>query len=198
MQFTSFALAALSIGSAFAQTTPSDPKILVTAIDAVASAKTAVDNEVAIIQNTVIGTVNNEIIPAINASLCNIEDELTNVINTVVPLIEDIVLPLLASELATLPILVSDVQYIVCECKDSLSLLLGSLSDDLLSLLKTEVALIIATISPFVDPIVSFAQQATSGTSGTSTSDIQASITVIASYVSAIEGPIETAFNQID
>ncbi|KAI0152816.1 hypothetical protein GGR57DRAFT_503325 [Xylariaceae sp. FL1272] len=196
MQFTIFALAALSIGSTSAATVP-QPNVLLTAVDAASDAKAAVDTEVAIIQKAVDDTVNNEVIPAVNASIANIKVELENLKDTVVPIIEDIVLPLVASELALLPDLINDAQYIVSEIRDSFSLVLAELSDDLLVVMKTEVELVIAIIEPFVTPIVSFANEATKDLSGTSITNIKDAVQILKTDLADILGPIKTAFDQI-
>ncbi|KAI1270693.1 hypothetical protein F5Y18DRAFT_19713 [Xylariaceae sp. FL1019] len=196
MQFTTFALAALSIGSTFAISVP-QPKVLLTAVSAAIDGKTAVDTEVAIIQKAVVDTVDNEVIPAVSASLANIKDEVENLKDTVLPIIEDILLPLVASELALLPLLIFDVQCIVTDIKNSFSLLLAELSDDLLHVIKTEVELVIATIEPFITPIVNFANEATKDLSSTSITNINDAVNIIEADLAEVLGPVKTAFDQI-
>ncbi|KAI3324646.1 hypothetical protein HD806DRAFT_534112 [Xylariaceae sp. AK1471] len=200
MQFTTFALAALSIGSAFAAPTAvvrSDPKILTSAISAVSDAKSAVDSQVAIIDNLVQTTVNDATVPALKASLKNIAAEISSVTKLVVPLVTGVVLPLAEEELANLPGFVGNVRDIELEIQVTVNLILARLPSATLSLVKTELVLVVATVNPFVTPVTTFANAAIAGTSGPSTDSVRTAIAAIQSILAQILGPITVALQKI-
>ncbi|KAJ2999211.1 hypothetical protein NUW58_g66 [Xylaria curta] len=200
MQFTTLALAVLSIGSVFGAPTVvarSDPKILTSAISAASGSKTAVDTQVAIIKNLVQTTVNSAAIPAIRASLRNIAAEIASVTTFVVPLVIDVALPLAQQELDNLPGFVGNAKGIAADVESTANLILAGLSQQSLLLVKTEALLVLATVSPFVQPITVFANSAIVGTSGPSTEIVGTTIATTQDIAGRIQGPITAAFVKV-
>ncbi|KAI0975364.1 hypothetical protein F4678DRAFT_324105 [Xylaria arbuscula] len=200
MQFSTLALAALSIGSVLgapATIARSDPKALSNAIIAASDTKSAVDTQVVIIRNLV-QSANSAAISAIRASLQNIAAEISTATKFAVPLVTDVALPLAQQEFDNLPGFVGNVKDIAADVESTANLLLGNLSQQSLSLLKTEALLVIATIDPFVSPVTRFATSAITGTSGPSTAIIGSTIATTQDIAARIQGPITAAFNKID
>ncbi|KAI3342338.1 hypothetical protein F4824DRAFT_198127 [Ustulina deusta] len=200
MQFATLTLAALSIGSVLGSPTViglSEPKVLTSAIGAVSNSKSAVDTQLVIIQNLVQTTVNDAAIPALRASLNNIAAEITSVTNFVVPLVTDVALPLAQQELDNLPGFVTNVKGIAGDVQYTANFILANLSQQTLLLVKTEVLLVLATINPFVQPVIQFASSAIVETSGPSTNTIAVTIATTQDIASQIQGPITAAFNKL-
>jgi hypothetical protein len=63
-----------------------------------------------------------------------------------------------------------------------------------LILVKTEVLLVVATVSPFVTPVATFANAAIAGTSGPSTDSVRVAVAATQSIAAQIVGPINAAF----
>ncbi|KAI1753960.1 hypothetical protein F4782DRAFT_528890 [Xylaria castorea] len=201
MYFHTLALAALSIGSAFSAPTTvagSDPKILTSAISAVADTKTAVDNQVAITKNLVLNTVNNEVVPALKASLNNIATEINNVVQFVTPLVTNVILPLAEQEFNNIPGFVANVKSISADVEVTVNLILANLPQDLLILVKSEVQLVLDAVYPFARPVILFANSAITGTSGSVTVAITATVVSIQDSVARIQGPLTDAVSKID
>jgi hypothetical protein len=72
------------------------------------------------------GIVNQNVVPAIVASLSNIAAEITNLTNAVKPLITDIILPLAEDEFNTLPGLVADTKAIVSDVQAAATAIINS------------------------------------------------------------------------
>ncbi|KAI0204948.1 hypothetical protein F4808DRAFT_315620 [Astrocystis sublimbata] len=201
MQFFTFALAALSVGSVLSAptTTPTvpEPKVLTSAISAVSSSKSNVDTQVAIIKKFVDVTVNDAAIPALKSSLNNIASEIATATKFVVPLVTDVVLPLAEQELANVPGFVGNVKAIAADVEYTANLLLANLSKQTLLLVKTEVLLVLATIDPFVKPVAQFANAAVKGTSGPSTVVIGTTVATTQEISGRISGPITSAYNKL-
>jgi len=66
-----------------------------------------------------------------------------------------------------------------------------------LSLVKTELVLVVATVNPFVTPVTTFANAAIAGTSGPSTDSVRVTTTAIQNIVAQILGPITAALQKI-
>ncbi|KAJ8109922.1 hypothetical protein ONZ43_g6010 [Nemania bipapillata] len=201
MQFTTLTLAAISIVSAIAAPSAvarSDPKILTSAISEVSDTRSAVDNQVAIIKNLVQTTVNSAVVPALQASLQNIAGEITSVTSFVKPLVTDVALPLAQAELDNLPGFVADVQAIAGDVQDAANVILAGLSQQTLGLVKSEVLLVLATVNPFVQPVIQFANSAIVGASGPSTDSVQTAVATTQVIVGQIVGPITAAYTKIN
>lgn len=155
MQFTTLTLAAISIVSVVAAPSVvarSDPKVLTNAISEVSSTRSAVDTQANIIskflpslfydqvqrqanrftENLIQTTVNNGVIPALQASLSNIASEITSVTSFVTPLVTDVTLPLVQSEVDNLPGFVADVRCIAGDVQDVANAILAALSQRML------------------------------------------------------------------
>ncbi|KAI0550660.1 hypothetical protein F4679DRAFT_594567 [Xylaria curta] len=201
MYFRTLALAALSIGSVFAvptAVTGSNPKILTSAIGAVADAKIAVDTQAAITKNLVIGTVNDEVVPAVKASLNNIAGELQNLVDFVKALATGVILPLADAELNNIPGFVADVESISADIQVTVNLILANLPAELLVLVKHELLLVLAAVDPFVLPVLQFANAAITGTSGSVTVTVSATIVQTQVIIAQVDGPIYAAVNKIN
>ncbi|KAI0183961.1 hypothetical protein EV127DRAFT_474737 [Xylaria flabelliformis] len=201
MYFRTLALAALSIGSVFAAPTAvtgSDPKILTSAIGAVADAKIAVDTQADITKNLVIGTVNNEVVPAVKASLNNIAGELQKLVSFVDALLTGIVLPLAEAEFNNIPGFVADVESISADVQVTVNLILANLPAELLVLVKHELLLVLAAVDPFVLPVLQFANSVIAGTSGSVTVTVSATVVRTQVIAGQIDGPIYTAVSKIN
>ncbi|KAI1735339.1 hypothetical protein F4680DRAFT_453032 [Xylaria scruposa] len=201
MYFRTLALAAISIGSVFAAPTAvtgSDPKILTSAISAVADAKIAVDAQAVITQNFVNGTVNDEVVPAVKASLNNIAGELQNLVDFVKALATGVILPLADAELNNIPGFVADVKSISADIQVTVNLILANLPAELKVLIKHELLLVLAAVDPFVLPVLQFANAAITGTSGSVTVTVSATIVQTRVIVAEIDGPIYAAVNKIN
>ncbi|KAI0435806.1 hypothetical protein F4803DRAFT_573778 [Xylaria telfairii] len=200
MHFNTLTLAVLTIGSVFAApaiVAPSDPKVLTNAISAVSDSKSVVDTQTVIIRNLVQTTVNDAAIPAIRASLRNIATEISSVTRFVVPLVTGVALPLAQQELDNVPGFVGNAKDIAADVESTANLLLASLSQQALLLVKTEVLLALATINPFVQPVAQFATLAISGTSGPSTDTIRTTVATTQDIAGRIQGPITEAFTKL-
>ncbi|KAI0861796.1 hypothetical protein F4860DRAFT_513589 [Xylaria cubensis] len=200
MYFRTLALAALSIGSVFAAPTAvtgSDPKILTSAIGAVADAKIAVDTQADITKNLVIGTVNNEVVPAVKASLNNIYEELQSLVSFVNDLLS-IIEPLAEAEFNNIPGFVADVESISADVQVTVNLILANLPAELLVLVKHELLLVLAAVDPFVLPVLQFANSVIAGTSGSVTVTVSATVVKTQVIVAQVDGPIYTAVSKID
>ncbi|KAI0554529.1 hypothetical protein F4679DRAFT_299447 [Xylaria curta] len=191
MQFTTFALAALSIGSVFAvpSTVVRRDTILDTAISAVNTAETAVASEVAIIKNAVQGTVNT---PAIQGSLTNIATTISGATSAVTSLV-NVALPLTQAELNSLSGLVTSVDNIASDVESAVNDVVNNVTGLSGLLVKAQALAVLSTINPFVQPVTQFANSAISGITDPVVSTIQSTLTSITSTVSALLGPILTA-----
>ncbi|KAI0867488.1 hypothetical protein GGS24DRAFT_485458 [Hypoxylon argillaceum] len=201
MQFTTLTLAAISIVSVVAAPSVvarSDPKVLTNAISEVSSTRSAVDTQANIIKNLIQTTVNNGVIPALQASLSNIASEITSVTSFVTPLVTDVTLPLVQSEVDNLPGFVADVRCIAGDVQDVANAILAALSQQTLTLVSAEVLQVLATINPFVQPVLQFANSALVGTSGPSTNIVQTTLATIQSIESQIVGPITVAYTKVN
>ncbi|KAI1288703.1 hypothetical protein F5Y03DRAFT_404530 [Xylaria venustula] len=199
MQFSTLALAVLSIGSVLgapATMTRSDPKVLANAIIAASDTKTAVGTQVVIIKNLV-QSANSAAVSGIRASLQNIAAEISSATKFAVPLVTDVALPFAQQEFDNLPGFVGNVKDIAADVESAANLLLGNLSQQSLLLVKTEALLALATVNPFVQPVTQFAASAITGTSGPSTTIISSNIATAQDIAGQIQGPITAAFTKV-
>ncbi|KAI1745125.1 hypothetical protein F4680DRAFT_467320 [Xylaria scruposa] len=192
MQFATFALAALSIGSVFAAppTVVRRDAVLDAAISAVNTAQTAVASEVVIINNAVQGTLN---LPVIQGSLTNIANAISSATSAVTPLVTDVALPLTNAELSQLSGLVTSVEDIANNVKTAANDVINNVTGLSGILVRAEAVVVINTIGPFVTPVTQFANSAIAGVTDPIVSTIQSTLTTITSTVSSLLGPILTA-----
>lgn len=64
--------------------------------------------------------------------------------------------------------------------------------------MSAEVLQVLATINPFVQPVLQFANSALVGTSGPSTNIVQTTLATIQSIESQIVGPITVAYTKVN
>ncbi|KAI0474443.1 hypothetical protein F4859DRAFT_522068 [Xylaria cf. heliscus] len=192
MQFTTFALAALSIGSVFAAPPTKvrrDP-VLDTAISAINSVETAVASQVAIINTALQGTINNQAITAIQGSLTNIGNVISSATSDVAPLVTDVALPLAQDELDSLPGLLASANETVTDLKTSFSGIANTLTGLTGILVKAQAAAVLSTVNPFVTPITQFADSAIDGITDPVVPIVESTLGDISGIVDDLLGPI--------
>ncbi|GAP93118.1 hypothetical protein SAMD00023353_10700030 [Rosellinia necatrix] len=155
MQFTTFALAALSMGSTIAA-----PALgLVSFDNALAytgNVKTIVEEQVTKITTVFSGTPAENAVTQVQGSLLIIGQNVNGLVGPLVALGNDATTPLTQGQLASVPQLVSDCQAIVSGIKTIGKTVVGGLSEDGLNQVQPELQWVLSAAGPVVRPVVAF------------------------------------------
>ncbi|KAI1826846.1 hypothetical protein F4861DRAFT_17667 [Xylaria intraflava] len=164
MQFTTFAVAALSMGSAIAQ--PLTGLVGFTDVTAaVSQARTLVQTEVTTIQTLAQGDINNITISKIQQSLLNVGQTVNGLVKPVVSLAGVNTTPLTQGQITAVPALLQDVQKIVVGTQTIAKSVASGQQKDSLSQVQSELQFVLGPVSLIGNNVVSFATAAVPATS---------------------------------
>ncbi|KAI1324104.1 hypothetical protein F5Y16DRAFT_315896 [Xylariaceae sp. FL0255] len=159
MQFTKFALAALSLGSAIAAPTKrasSNPlAVLNLAIAEVSSAESTIESEVSSITSALTGTVD---VLKVESSLLTIGQTATSVLTSVLSLSD--LEGLTSADLSGITGLVSDATSIVSKVKSTASSVTSGLGSEAISEVNSALAFALSTTGTITKPLISFIESA--------------------------------------
>ncbi|CAJ2511322.1 Uu.00g069470.m01.CDS01 [Anthostomella pinea] len=188
MQFTSFVVAALSVGSAFAAPAPAtrDIQIVDTALSAVSSIKALVEAELSSIESVVQNAVGQDVVPILEKTLGNVGQEVSSLLTVVLPLVTKDVLPLAENEIANVPALLNEVLSIVDGILGMAEDLVEKLVPDVLAIVKPELSFVLNTVIPVVKPVLKFA-----------TSAVGDVVTPVAKEVTGLVGQVDSVASGI-
>ncbi|KAI0453084.1 hypothetical protein F5B21DRAFT_526313 [Xylaria acuta] len=165
MQFTTFALAAFSLGSAIAAPVVGDLPAFTDALTAVGNVKTIVETQVATITTLTQGTPAGDSVTKIEASLLTVGQNVNGLLGPLLALANNPAAPISASQLSSVPQLVSDCQAIVEGVRTVGKTVVKGLGQDALNQVQPELQWVLSTAGPVVKPLVSFTTTAVPGTS---------------------------------
>ncbi|KAI1506342.1 hypothetical protein F5X99DRAFT_215 [Biscogniauxia marginata] len=159
MKFTSFALAALSLGTAFAA--PAAPQVDSRGLLVVGQATqqvTTVETQV-VQQITQITTVitSTKDVSVLRVALKDLSVQINVLLNDLQPVLS-LQLPLITAELLNLPGLLEHVLTIVQKVVNVVGAITGQLTDDLVKTLQPELQLVLGAIKPVKTLVVPFGQ----------------------------------------
>lgn len=176
MQFSTLALAALSMGSAIAAPALSglpvdlpvgDLPVGLPAFDDVLSSvgnvKTIVDEQVTTVTTLFKGTPAGDATEQVQTVLLTVGQNVNGLINPVLALGNNVATPLSKGQLESLPQLVQDCQAIVAGLKTIGKTVVGGLGQDGLNQVQPELQWVLSTAGPLVRPVVSFATTSVPG-----------------------------------
>ncbi|KAI0018221.1 hypothetical protein F4780DRAFT_781524 [Xylariomycetidae sp. FL0641] len=156
MQFKSFAIAALSLGSAIAapatqQSSARDLQVLTTAVSSVSTVKTTVTHEV----QQVTSLINVDASVDINITLVEnllegVGKEVASLLDIVEGLVGGLVLPLAEDEITKVLGLVKDVHTIIGGVKDMSTGVVHSAPQQIVTSVKPELQFVISSVQPLV------------------------------------------------
>ncbi|KAI8634392.1 hypothetical protein F5Y19DRAFT_210109 [Xylariaceae sp. FL1651] len=170
MQFTTFAIAALSLGSAIAA--PAANKVeargllaLDDALSAVGNVKVIVSQQVTTVTTLVQGTPAGDAVTKIEASLLTVGQSVSGLLSPVLALTNNAATPLTQGQISSVPQLVADCQAVVASIQTLGKTVVNGLGQDALDQIQPELQWVLSTAGPVVKPVVSFATTAVPGTS---------------------------------
>ncbi|KAI8953701.1 hypothetical protein F4801DRAFT_536309 [Xylaria longipes] len=165
MQFTTFALAAFSLGSAIAAPVVDGLPAFTDALSAVGNVKTLVATQVTTINTLTQGTAAGDAVTKIEASLLTIGQNVNALLPSILGLANNAATPLSQGQLSSVPQLVSDCQAIFESVQTVGKTIVKGLGQDALNQVQPELQWILSTAGPVVKPLVSFTTTAVPGTS---------------------------------
>ncbi|RYC61522.1 hypothetical protein CHU98_g4695 [Xylaria longipes] len=166
MQFTTFALAAFSLGSAIAAPVVDGLPAFTDALSAVATSRLLLRHRLPPSVYTLTqGTPAGDAVTKIEASLLTIGQNVNALLPSILGLANNAATPLSQGQLSSVPQLVSDCQAIFESVQTVGKTIVKGLGQDALNQVQPELQWILSTAGPVVKPLVSFTTTAVPGTS---------------------------------
>jgi len=167
MQFTKFALAALSIGSAFAVPAQrlagrgddqvADAASVAKVTTVTTTCKSNIDAQIAQLNVLIAANITQAQIPTVQGLLMTLGGELQTIQSTVEPMNDNCVSALISSELTAVKGLLSDVRLAIESLETTLQTLIEGLPSSLAPFLQAEINFVTLQIQSIADPITNFA-----------------------------------------
>ncbi|KAI3323854.1 hypothetical protein HD806DRAFT_76274 [Xylariaceae sp. AK1471] len=164
MQFTTFALAALSLGSAIAAPAVGLPAFN-DALSAVGNVKIIVSKQVATVTTLVQGTPGADAISKVQESLLTVGQNVNGILAPIQALGNTGATPLSPAQIASVPQLVKDCQAIFAGVQTLGKTVVSGLGQNALNEVQPELQWAISTAAPITRPLISFVTTAVPGTS---------------------------------
>ncbi|KAI2611158.1 uncharacterized protein GGS25DRAFT_184190 [Hypoxylon fragiforme] len=172
MRFSSFALAAFSLGSAFAapavqQTEPRALEILASVSTTIENTKAVVDVELKSLLNLALNvTVTTNLVPQLEQTILAIVGDVNQIVSVVGPLVNQGTLNLVEAELQGLPVLLQNVLGLTTNIQSTVQQVISHLGQDQLQAVQPELQLLLSSVEPAVKPLISFALGAVANITG--------------------------------
>ncbi|KAI1765199.1 hypothetical protein GGR53DRAFT_279144 [Hypoxylon sp. FL1150] len=206
MRFTSFALAAFSMGSALAAPAVHQPharavEILSTATTTVSTVKTTVEGELQSVSKLVVsigGAANSTaLVPQLEQSLLSIAGEVTKIVGSVLPIITEGVPTLAEDELNNLPDLLNNVLSIANGLQSTATQIVNGVGADVLKAIKPELQLALSTVEPIAKPIISLALGAVGDITSPLVTEVNGLVGDIENVTGSILSPVTDLVSKI-
>ncbi|KAI5926011.1 hypothetical protein F4810DRAFT_708094 [Camillea tinctor] len=192
MKFSSFALAALSLGTAFAapaapQVDSRDVVVVQQATQQVTTVETTVVQKITEI-TTVVSTTQD--VDVLRIALKDLSVQINILLGDLNPVLS-LQLPLITAELLNLPGLLQHVLLIVQKVVNVVGVITGQLTQDLVKILQPELQLVLGAIKPVQTLVVPFGHSV-AAQSGTQTIEITQILSITAELDGLLSGLLAT------
>ncbi|KAI0181589.1 hypothetical protein GGR52DRAFT_45119 [Hypoxylon sp. FL1284] len=197
MRFSSFVLAAFSMGSALAapathQQNARALEVLTTATSTLASVKTNVEGELQSISKLVLNVNANTttLVPQLEQSLLGVVGEVTKVVGTILPLVKDGVPALAEDQLSAVPTVLNGVLSLANGIKSTSQQVVDKAHPDVVKAVQPELQLVLSTVQPIVKPIITLALGVVGEVTGPVVGEVQGLVGDIENVAGGILSPI--------